>query len=219
MERETMFLKEVCVENYTTIPAAIAKGATRVELCDYLSCGGTTPSKGVMQEALAYCSDHSIPIMAIIRPRSGDFVYNDTELKIMGYDIIEARNLGMDGIVVGCLNEENWIDEDAMEQILEESYGLQSTFHMAFDYISNGRQFEAIDWLVDHNVERILTHGGAANLSIETTLPRLKELVDYADNRIIILPGGGITDKNAQSVIDFLGVNELHGTKIVGDLS
>lgn len=214
-----MFLKEVCVENYTMVPVAIAKGATRVELCDYLPSGGTTVSKGVMQETLAYCSEHSVPVMAIIRPRSGNFIYNDTELKIMGYDIIEAKNLGIDGIVVGCLNKENWLDEDAMEQILEESYGLQTTFHMAFDSIPHIRQFEAIDWLVEHGVERILTHGGNADVSIEKTLPRLKELVDYADKRIIILPGGGINDENAQSVIDYLGVNEVHGTKIVGPLN
>ncbi|SEK29750.1 copper homeostasis protein [Carnobacterium iners] len=214
-----MFLKEVCVENYTVVPSAIAKGATRVELCNYLPSGGTTVSKGVMQETLAYCSEYSVPVMVIIRPRSGNFVYNDTELKIMGYDIIEAKNLGIDGIVVGCLTEENWIDEDAMEQILEESYGLQTTFHMAFDSIPKDRQFEAIDWLVEHGVERILTHGGVANHSIEITLPRLKELVDYANNKIIILPGGGITDKNASQVIEFLGINEVHGTKIVGKLA
>ncbi|WP_414839974.1 copper homeostasis protein CutC [Carnobacterium sp. TMP28] len=213
-----MFLKEVCVENYTVVPSAIAKGATRVELCDYLPSGGTTVSKGVMQETVAYCSEHSIPLMVIIRPRSGNFVYNDTELKMMGHDIIEAKNLGIDGIVVGCLTEENWIDEDAMEQILEEAFGLQTTFHMAFDSIPKNRQFEAIDWLVEHGIDRILTHGGIADYSIETTLPRLKELVDYADNKIIILPGGGITDENAEHIVDFLGVNEVHGTKIVGEL-
>lgn len=218
MESEIMFLKEVCVENYTAVPSAIAKGATRVELCDYLPSGGTTTSKGVMQETLAYCSEYSVPVMAIIRPRTGNFIYNDTELKIMGYDIIEAKNLGMDGIVVGCLNKENWIDEDAMEQLLEESYGLQMTFHMAFDSIPNNRQFEAIEWLIEHGVERILTHGGTADMPIETTLPRLKELVDYANGRIIILPGGGVSDENAQHVVDFLGVNEVHGTKIVGKL-
>ncbi|WP_034550741.1 copper homeostasis protein CutC [Carnobacterium funditum] len=213
-----MFLKEVCLENYTSVPSAIAKGAHRVELCDYLSCGGTTPSKGVMQETLAYCSEHSVPVMTIIRPRCGNFVYNDVELKIMGYDIIEARNLGLDGIVVGCLDENNWLDEDAMEQILEESYGLQVTFHMAFDTISDERQFEAIDWLVEHGVQRILTHGGTADQPIETTLFHLKKLVDYAKDRIVIMPGGGITDENAQAVIDFLGVNEIHGSKILGKL-
>ncbi|MEG0442925.1 MAG: copper homeostasis protein CutC [Carnobacterium sp.] len=213
-----MFLKEVCVENYTVIPQAIANGANRIELCDNLAVGGTTPSKGVMHETMAYCGEKTIPVMSIIRPRGGNFVYNDTELKIMGYDIIEARNIGLDGIVIGCLNENNWLDEDALEQILEESYGLQITFHMAFDQIPVEKQFEAIDWLIEHDVQRILTHGGPSGAPIETTLPHLKELVDYANDRIIILPGGGITNKNAQEVIDYLGVNEVHGTAIVGQL-
>lgn len=213
-----MYLKEVCLENYSALPKAIAKGATRIELCDYLASGGTTVSKGVMHEAAAYCAEKMIPLMAIIRPRSGNFVYNDSELKIMGYDIIEARNLGLDGIVMGCLTDDNWIDEDAMEQLLEEAYGLQVTFHMAFDAIPVEKQFKAIDWLAEHGVQRILTHGGNLELSIEETLPHLKQLVDYAKDRILILPGGGITNENADAVQQYLGVTELHGTKIVGEL-
>ncbi|WP_035053663.1 copper homeostasis protein CutC [Carnobacterium pleistocenium] len=213
-----MYLKEVCIENYSSLPKAIAQGATRIELCDYLISGGTTVSKGVMHEAAAYCAEKMIPLMAMIRPRSGNFIYNDSELKIMGYDIIEARNLGLDGIVFGCLTNDHLIDEDAMEQLLEESYGLQTTFHMAFDAIPVENQFEAIDWLAEHGVQRILTHGGDLSIPITETLPHLKELVDYAKDRILILPGGGITDKNAATIQDYLGVSELHGSKIVGEL-
>lgn len=213
-----MYLKEVCIENYSSLPKAIAQGATRIELCDYLISGGTTVSKGVMHEAAAYCADKMIPLMAMIRPRSGNYVYNDSELKIMGYDIIEARNLGLDGIVLGCLTDDDLIDEDAMDQLLEESYGLQTTFHMAFDAIPVENQFEAIDWLAERGVQRILTHGGDLSLPIEETLPHLKELVDYAKDRILILPGGGITSENADAVQEYLGVTELHGSKIVGEL-
>lgn len=213
-----MYLKEVCLENYSSLPKAIAQGATRIELCDYLISGGTTVSKGVMHEAAAYCAEKMIPLMAMIRPRSGNFIYNDSELKIMGYDIIEARNLGLDGIVLGCLTDDHLIDEDAMEQLLEESYGLQTTFHMAFDAIPVEKQFDAIDWLAEHGVQRILTHGGDLSLSIEETLPHLKELVDYAKDRILILPGGGITNENADAIQNYLGVSELHGSKIVGEL-
>lgn len=213
-----MYLKEVCIENYSSLPKAIAQGATRIELCDYLISGGTTVSKGVMHEAAAYCADKMIPLMAMIRPRSGNYVYNDSELKIMGYDIIEARNLGLDGIVLGCLTDDHLIDEDAMDQLLEESYGLQTTFHMAFDAIPVENQFEAIDWLAERGVQRILTHGGDLSLPIEETLPHLKELVDYAKDRILILPGGGITSENADAVQEYLGVTELHGSKIVGEL-
>jgi len=213
-----MYLKEVCIENYSSLPKAIAQGATRIEICDYLVSGGTTVSKGVMHEAAAYCAEKMIPLMAMIRPRSGNFIYNDSELKIMGYDIIEARNLGLDGIVLGCLTDDHLIDEDAFEQLLEEAYGLQTTFHMAFDAIPVEKQFEAIDWLAEHGVQRILTHGGDLSLPIEETLPHLKELVDYAKDRILILPGGGITNENADDIHHYLGVSELHGSKIVGEL-
>lgn len=213
-----MFLKEICLENYTLIPKAIQHGAHRIELCDNLSQGGTTVSKGVMQQSAIYCSEKNIPLMAMIRPRAGNFYYNDDELKIMGYDIIEARNAGLDGIAFGCLDQNCWLDEDAVEQIIEESYGMQLTFHMAFDAIPDDRQFEAIDWLADHDIQRILTHGGTIDRPIEQTLPRLKTLIDYAGDRIRILPGGGITEKNVQEVADCLRVSEVHGTRLLGML-
>jgi len=211
-------LKEFCAENYTNIPLAIARGANRIELCDNLAVGGTTPSTGVIEEALSYAGEKSVPVMTIIRPRGGDFVYNDTELKIMHTDLIEAKKIGTDGVVLGCLTPSGWLDEEALELLLDTAEGLQVTFHMAFDAIPAERQFAAIDWLADHGVERILTHGGAAGTPIEDNLPRLQELIDYAAGRLTILPGGGISFENAQHVSDMLGVQEVHGTKIV-DLS
>lgn len=211
-------LKEFCAENYTNIPLAIARGANRIELCDNLAVGGTTPSTGVIEEALSYAGEKSVPVMTIIRPRGGDFVYNDTELKIMHTDLIEAKKIGTDGVVLGCLTPSGWLDEEALELLLDTAEGLQVTFHMAFDAIPAERQFAAIDWLADHGVERILTHGGAAGTPIEDNLSRLQEFIDYAAERLTILPGGGISFENAQHVSDMLGVQEVHGTKIV-DLS
>ena len=193
-------IKEFCAENYTSIPLAIARGANRIELCDNLAVGGTTPSTGVIEETLSYAGEKNIPVMTIIRPRGGDFVYNDIELKIMHTDLIEAKKLGTDGVVFGCLTP---------------SGGVQITFHMAFDSIPEERQFEAIDWLAAHGVDRILTHGGPADQTIEEHFPRLKELIDYADGRLIILPGGGVTAANAAHVAKELNVSEVHGTKIV----
>ena len=211
-------LKEFCAENYTNIPLAIARGANRIELCDNLAVGGTTPSTGVIEEALSYAGEKSVPVMTIIRPRGGDFVYNDTELKILHTDLIEAKKIGTDGVVLGCLTPSGWLDEEALELLLDTAEGLQVTFHMAFDAIPAERQFAAIDWLADHGVERILTHGGAAGTPIEDNLSRLQEFIDYAAERLTILPGGGISFENAQHVSDTLGVQEVHGTKIV-DLS
>lgn len=103
-----------------------------------------------------------------------------------------------------------------MELLIDTAEGLQITFHMAFDQLSKENQFAAIDWLATHGVQRILTHGGPTSRPIEENFDHLNALISYADERIIILPGGGISTKNASIVIDTLHVNEVHGTKIVG---
>ena len=208
-------LKEFCAENFTRLPEAIAKGVRRIELCDNLAVGGTTPSTGVIEETLSYAAEKSVTVMTMIRPRGGDFVYNDTELKIMHTDLIEAKKLGTDGVVFGCLTPNNWLDEEALEMLIENAEGLQITFHMAFDAIDPTRQFEAIDWLADNGVTRILTHGGAAGTPIADNYEHLKALIAHADGRIDILPGGGITFENAEEVATTLNVTEVHGTRIV----
>lgn len=211
-------LKEVCVENFTFVPEAIARGARRIELCDNLSVGGTTVSHGVATKTILYCHTKNSKVMTMVRPRGGNFIYNKEEIGIMQNDIVHFKQLGTDGVVIGCLNDSGWIDEDAMLNLLESAKGLDVTFHMAFDQIKYEYQFEAIDWLVKHRVNRILTHGGPSSISIENNLIRLKEYVDFAADRIIILPGGGITDKNLNYIASMLNIIEVHGTKIVGEL-
>ncbi|MHC5269750.1 copper homeostasis protein CutC [Enterococcus sp. LJL98] len=208
-------LKEFCAENFTDIPKAIAQGAKRIELCDNLTMGGTTPSAGVIESAVAYAHEHGVQIMTIIRPRGGDFVYNDHELKIMETDLIEAKKLGTDGVVLGCLTAEGDLDEEALEVLIDRAVGLPITFHMAFDAMPVDKQFAAIDWLVAHGVDRILTHGGVAGTPISENYSHLQELIAYANGRIIILPGGGVNFENAAEVAEVLGVSEVHGTKIV----
>lgn len=155
-----MLIKEVCVENFTKIPAAIRNGAKRIELNDNLAVGGTTVSRGVMAESVRYAHEHDVPVMVMIRPRGGNFVYNDQELKIMEADIFSAQELGADGIVLGCLTPDNQIDEEAMEMLIGAANGMQVVFHMAFDEIAADQQAAAMEWLIDHDVKRILTHGG-----------------------------------------------------------
>ena len=215
LEDSLVIIKEFCAENFTNIPSAIASGANRIELCDNLTVGGTTVSKGVMTETLAYCAEKNVPVFPIIRPRGGNFVYTDTEIKIMEADIYEAKQLGADGVVVGCLNESNWIDEEAMEILLDAASGMQVTFYMAFDAMSRDNQFKAIDWLAEHSVDRILTHGGMSGTPIEQNLEYINDLISYANQRITILPGGGLSFQNMDSVVSFLQVKEVHGTKIV----
>jgi copper homeostasis protein len=209
-------LKEVCVENLTLIPEKIAKGAARVELCDNLSVGGTTVSHGVAVKAIDYCRKHNVRVMAMVRPRGGDFVYSPEEIGIMKEDIVHLKELGTDGVVFGCLTEDGWIDEAAMEELLELARGLEIVFHMAFDHIQPDRQLEAIDWLAENAVHRILTHGGPADSGILENLPRLQKYISHAAGRITIMPGGGITDGNLPAIAAELDIQEAHGTRIVG---
>lgn len=213
--RGDLMIKEFCAENYLDIPTAIKNGANRIELCDNLAVGGTTPSKGVIQASVAYCEARQVPVMTMIRPRKGNFYYTNTELAIMKTDLLLAKELKTSGLVFGCLDANNCLDKPALLELINLADGLEITFHMAFDSIPQDKQFAALDWLADHHVTRILTHGGDAKQPLSQTLPHLKELIAYAKGRITILPGGQITYTNATKIATSLGVNEVHGTKII----
>jgi copper homeostasis protein len=208
-------LKEVCVENFTKVPEAIEKGAQRVELCDNLAVGGTTVSPGVARVTMDYCRSRNVKVMSMIRPRGGGFVYNKVEIEIMKQDIIHLKKIGTDGVVFGCLTQNGWIDEEAMFTLLEAASGLEVVFHMAFDAIPADSQLKAIDWLVEHGVHRILTHGGPSDTKIVDNVDRLNTYITHANGRIAILPGGGVTSRNLEEITSLLGVKEAHGTRIV----
>ncbi len=208
-------LYEFCAENVTLLEKAMQAGARRIELCDNLTVGGTTPSYGVIQAAVEMAKSHDKTVMTMIRPRGGDFVYSDLEVSIMLEDIKKAREAGSQGLVYGLLTKENELDKANLERLLVASQGLEVVFHMAFDAIPKDKQFAALDWLAEHGVKRILTHGGSASETIQEHFGWLKELVDYAGDRIEILPGGGITTENRNEIVEKLGVSQLHGTKVV----
>lgn len=207
-------LKEFCAENFTEIPLAIQAGAKRIELCDNLAVGGTTPSYGVVRHTLKHCKDQSIPVMIMIRPRGGNFIYTPDEIEIMKTDIIEMVKLKTDGIVLGCLTTDNRIDRSKMKELLELNDGCEVTFHMAFDQIPLEFQFEEIDWLIDQKVTRVLTHGGLVG-TLQDHSGKLNELIDYAAGRIEILPGGGVTYQNVSQLAQLIQADQFHGTKIV----
>lgn len=207
-------LKEFCAENFTNIPQAIIRGAGRIELCDNLAVGGTTPSAGVIAETVRYAQQRNVPVMVMIRPRGGDFSYSIVESRMMGEDIQTARRLQADGVVFGCLRKD-WLDEELLLRLIKEAGPLAITFHMAFDALSHSQQLRAIDWLAAHGVSRILTHGGALDEPLETHLDWLKRLIAHARGRLVILPGGGITFENQAKIIQSLGISEVHGTKVV----
>lgn len=217
--RDEMLLKEFCAENMERVPAAIDAGAMRIELCDNLACGGTSPSVGVVRAASRLCRERGVALMAMVRSRGGDFAYSADELRMMDDDIVSHARSGVDGVVFGCARDGR-LDVDATEHLLSTVHScaggsLEVTFHMAFDEISPEEQLDAIDWLAAHGVTRILTHGGPAGTSIEENLPRLRAYVERAAGRIGILPGGGVTWENCEDVAHTLGVSEVHGTRVV----
>ena len=207
-----MIIKEFCAEN-TTLLNQLDQSVKRVELCDNLAVGGTTPSYGVIKEAARYLHEKDIALATMIRPRGGNFVYNDSELRIMEDDILRAVELESDSLVLGLLTEDNHIDQDGIEQLLPATQGLPLVFHMAFDHIPLEEQKEALDQLVELGFTRILTHGSAQNNNIFENIAHLKDLVDHADGRIEIMIGGGVTADNYQELIEKTGAQAAHGTK------
>lgn len=208
-----MVIKEFCAEN-TTLLNQLDPSIKRVELCDNLAVGGTTPSYGVIKEAARYLHEKEMSLATMIRPRGGNFVYNDSELRIMEDDILRAVELESDSLVLGLLTKDNHIDQDGIEQLLPATQGLPLVFHMAFDHIPLEEQKEALDQLVTLGFMRILTHGSAQNNNIFDNVAHLKDLVDYADGRIEIMIGGGVTADNYQELIEKTGAQAVHGTKI-----
>ena len=206
---------EFCAENVTLLEKAMQAGARRIELCDNLAVGGTTPSYGVTKAAVELAANYDTTIMTMIRPRGGDFVYNDLEIAIMLEDIRLTAQAGSQGVVFGALTAEKKLDKPNLEKLIAASKGMEIVFHMAFDELSDEDQLEAIDWLSQAGVTRILTRAGVSGDSLEKRFAHYHRILEHAKGKIEILPGGGIDLDNRQTFIDQLGVTQLHGTKVV----
>ncbi|HEW8664215.1 TPA: copper homeostasis protein CutC [Streptococcus pneumoniae] len=206
---------EFCAENVTLLEKAMQAGARRIELCDNLAVGGTTPSYGVTKAAVELAANYDTTIMTMIRPRGGDFVYNDLEIAIMLEDIRLTAQAGSQGVVFGTLTADKKLDKPNLEKLIAASKGMEIVFHMAFDELSDEDQLEAIDWLSQAGVTRILTCAGVSGDSLEKRFVHYHRILEYAKGKIEILPGGGIDLENRQTFIDQVGVTQLHGTKVV----
>ena len=206
---------EFCAENVTLLEKAMQTGARRIELCDNLAVGGTTPSYGVTKAAVELAANYDTTIMTMIRPRGGDFVYNDLEIDIMLEDIRLTAQAGSQGVVFGVLTADKKLDKPNLEKLIAASKGMEIVFHMAFDELSDEDQLEAIDWLSQAGVTRILTRAGVSGDSLEKRFAHYHRILEHAKGKIEILPGGGIDLDNRQTFIDQLGVTQLHGTKVV----
>ena len=232
-----MALLEVCCGNPESVDAAVLGGARRIELCADLELDGLTPPAGWIRDAKARYPDLTVHVL--VRPRAGDFVYAPAEADAMAAGVEEALEAGADGIVIGALTPEGDVDLPLMERLvsLVESYNLAMelqrsdlchaandghffpgparrvslTFHRAFDRCR--RPFEALEQLVDLGFDRILTSGGAPTVVEGSDM--LRELRKRATGRIIILPGGGVTPRNAARILALTGCTEIHASASV----
>lgn len=194
---------EVCVDNIESLQSAIAAGADRIELCSALSLGGLTPTIGLTRYALQHAP---IPVYAMIRPRSGDFLFSPDEVAMISDEIAYFRDAGVDGIVIGALTADRQIDQHAVRQWVAQAAGLGITFHRAFDLVADPAI--ALEQVIDLGCERILTSGQQA--SAEQGALCIRELVKQAANRLSIMPGCGVNRDNAKQIIDITGATEIH---------
>jgi len=196
-------LVEACVESVEAAVAAESGGAGRIELCDNLVEGGTTPSIGTVTLARDCLR---IPIHVIIRPRGGDFLYTPREVETMQRDVVAARQAGVAGVVIGALLPEGTIDQETTRALIERARPLSVTFHRAFDLTRDPR--EALETLVGLGVDRVLTSGQAPTAPEGEAL--IAALVRQAAGRIGVLPGAGIRADNAAGFVAATGVTEIH---------
>ena len=196
-------LIEICVEGIDGLLAAQAAGADRVELCASLVEGGITPSLGTVRAALERAT---IPFHVIVRPRGGDFLYGEAEYRSMLADVSALRDLGVAGVVVGCLNADGSIDEERMGELVRAAGPLNVTCHRAFDMTRDPT--EALEALVRCKVGRVLT-SGQRDTALEGA-DLLAELVRQAGNRIIILGCGALGPENIAKVLEKTGLTEMH---------
>jgi len=199
------YIIEIATSDFLTTKSAVEGGADRIELCANLAEGGTTPSYGHIKQ----CREaFDLLIYPIIRPRGGDFLYNNEEFEIMLQDVKLCKQLGCDGVVIGLLNSNGSIDIKRTAALVEAAYPLGVTFHRAFDRCRD--PFEAMEQLIETGCERILTSGQkpAAPEAIEL----IAQLNKAADERIIIMPGSGVRKENIKMLAEKTGCFEFHSS-------
>jgi copper homeostasis protein len=194
---------EICVDSVAGVRAAKAAGADRVELCAALLEGGITPSRGMIRQARRI---DGIGLNVMIRSRGGDFLFDDDEMSTMLSDVEIAKAEGADGVVIGLLTAEGEVDVARTRELISLARPLSVTFHRAFDMTRD--PFRAIDTLIGLGIDRVLSSGQEA--TVLEGLPLLAELVSRAGNRIVVMPGGGITSRNIERIVSALEPREIH---------
>jgi len=203
MKNKTLI--EICVDSVESAIAAEKGGADRIELCDNLFEGGTTPSAATIELAKKYVN---INVNVIIRPRGGDFLYSGIEFETMKRDVLIAKDSGADGLVFGILTPDGFIDKERNAELLSLSRPLPVTFHRAFDKSSD--PFKSLNDLICLGIDRLLTSGQEQSAFEGAGL--ISKLIKMAEGKIIIMPGGGINENNISKIISLTGAKECHLT-------
>ena len=199
----TKYILECCVDSVESAINAAKGGATRLELCSNLVIGGTTPDVALVKEIRKYTD---IPIHALIRPRFGDFCYSKHEMEIMTNQIRALKAIGVEGVVIGVLDEEGNLNTDAMQELIAEAGSLSITLHRAFDMCRD--PYEALEQAIELGIDTILTSGQKQSAWEGREL--LRELVEQADGRIDIMAGAGINAQTIEQLIPITGGTSYH---------
>ncbi|MBT7604300.1 MAG: copper homeostasis protein CutC [Kordiimonadaceae bacterium] len=195
---------EVCVDTIKGAIDAVNNGADRLELCDALGIGGTTPSAGFMKSA----SKLGVPVYAMIRPRGGDFIFNSEDMDVMLHDIDRCRHYGMTGIVIGMSFENGALDTEKLKKLITNANGMGVTLHRVFDVTPDTS--EALEQAISLGIERILTSGQS-----ETALGgafKIKSIIDAAADRISIMPCSKINPRSLKDLFNIFKVSEIHSS-------
>ena len=206
------YVLEVCAFNIQSCIIAEKAGALRVELCDNPVEGGTTPSHGSIEQTR---KNISIELYPIVRPRAGNYFYDEHEFAIMKKDILVCKQIGCDGISVGIQLKNGEIDTQRLSRIVEWAYPMGVTCNRVFDAVAD--PYESLEKIINCGCERILTSGQKSAAPLGTEL--LSRLVKQADHRIIIMPGAGVRASNIEQLIEETGATEYHTSarKVVPD--
>ena len=201
-------IKEACVESLIDALEAEKRGADRIELCDNLSQGGTTPSYGTIKVAL---STLKIPVFPIIRPRGGDFYYTPDEIEVIKEDIKVCKSLGAKGVVLGILTADKKIDFKTLAEFMELAKPMEVTFHKAIDELEDPTL--VIDDLINLGVKRILS-SGTKPTALEGK-DMLNKMIEKAGDRLTIVVAGKVTKENLPEISSLIPSKEYHGKIIV----
>lgn len=199
---------EICTNGYQSVINAQNNGAHCAELCESLEVGGVTPSYGTLKKV---ASDMKIPVRVLIRPRSGNYIYNDEELEMMCSDIALIKELGYEGVVIGALDEKGNLDVEKIKAMMKAGEGMKFTFHRAIDACNN--PLEALATLVDLGFDKVLTSG--CRPKAVDGIDMIRQMQEKFGDKIRIMAGGGVNVGNVMKIINETGVTNCHASLTV----